>query len=153
MSGILTDAGALEILNAIFGEEETPTSFELMLYTTTITQGDKTTSANIVEATGGYPGMKTMQLSAATAALSGVEPSAIPEVTWKGPRDVGVADGYEFKFTGAPAANTPTIKGYAVISSSGTLLFFENITEWAHENDGDKLIIIPKFRLGNGTPT
>ncbi len=142
MSLILSDTGALEILNCIFGEEDSPLSFEVVLFTSPGPINDGMQEPNftlVLDGDAGYY-QKSVPLSAMTAALS----TGIPQAAWTD---------LIWTFSG-PLTGGISIKGYAVIAvPTGTVYFSELLaTPFTPANNGDKLTIALRFRLGNGTP-
>lgn len=134
---VATDAGTSLFLNILFGASSKLTAFTLELFTDTLPISDSdTTSTHTVAAGGGYTA-KTFYPDAAVALSGGVS-----QAVW---------DPITFEFSGILTGN-PSIYGYRVVSS-GTLLWQELLeTAFTPENLGDALTIVPRFKLGNGSP-
>lgn len=129
------DAAGLEILNALFGEEGTPAGFQLLLFTSPATINDTLVFANFE-----FEEFDTLTLVEMSTSLS----AGVPMATWPDKT---------FTFAGALPGNA-SIKGYAVASDTNTVWFAELLSQpFTPANNGDKLTVAPRFKLGNGTPT
>ena len=133
----VTDAGGQLFLNTLFGATAKATSFTLQLFTDSNAPADGDTNATHTVATGGGYADKTLANNATVGLDAG-----IPEAVWSA---------QTWTFTGALTTN-PMIKGYQVLAGT-TLLFEETLAApFQPANNGDQIVITPKFQLGNGTP-
>lgn len=135
MAIVLTDTGALEILNAIFGEEDTPTEFELILFSSPSVITDSIVYANFT-----FEDFTSLTLAEMTTSLS----SGVPMSSWVDK---------VFTFTG-PLSGNASIKGYAVVAQPSNTVWFAELlsTPFTPAENGDKLTLKLRFKLGNGTP-
>lgn len=124
-------------MNVLFGATAKATSFTLQLFTDSNAPADGDINTTHTVATGGGYVDKTLSNNA-TVSLNG----GIPEAVWAA---------QTWTFTGALTASE-TIRGYQILAGT-TLLFEETLgTPFTPANNGDQIIITPKFQLGNGTP-
>jgi hypothetical protein len=142
MGLILADVGARVLLNIIFNNSWPGSSKDLtlQLFVNDVTPTDTDTSSTYTEAVGGGYSSKTLVNGSWT-----VNPA-------HDPADAMYAQ-QQFTFTGQ-LTNNPTIYGYMIKDSVGTLIWAERFpVAFTPYNNDDKIFVTPKMQLSKGTPT
>lgn len=137
------DQGSEKILKKYFNNvPATLPDFTIKLFCNGITPATDDTAADFTEASGGGYAAKTLTEGSFTVAL-----------------DAGDGVYYAsyaaqvFTFTGALTTN-PNIYGYYILDGDGDIVYSEVAPAvFTPALNGDTLIIIPKIKLGAGTPS
>lgn len=134
----ISDAGGQAFLDTLFGSRAKTTSFTVQLITDSVALADSNTDTTHTVADGGDYADQTLSNNAVISLVS-----LIPTATW---------GNLTWTFTGS-LTNNVSITGYQVLA--GTTLLWEEFfaTPFQPLLNGDEFSIIPRFQLGNGTPT
>lgn len=141
----MTDNGAMHILQTMFDDKAKESGFEVILFTNPTSLSDADIESTFTEASGGGYVQKSITSADCAVSLTAATPGGIAEAAWS---DLA------WTFTGGLSGGL-SIKGYALVAASSpfTVIFAELLsTPFTPTNNGDKLTIAMKFRLGNGTP-
>jgi hypothetical protein len=140
MAATLVDVGADLILNTFFNATAQQ-NLKLKLYCTSVSIDDTKVVGDFTEASGGGYAAKTLTNGSWTVTV-GDDPS-----------DAVYAQ-QTFTFTGELTTNKD-IYGYFVTDNAGTtLIWAEAFGATFHPyNNGDQLLVTPKFQLSKGTPS
>lgn len=139
MAMILCDVGSDLILNTFFNNTAAQ-NLKLKLFCTDVTPASDDVVGDYTEAVGGDYAAKTLTNNSWTVA------------TGNDPSDAVYAQ-QTFTFTGELTTNKD-IYGYFVTDNAGTtLVWAEKFGQLFHPyNNGDQLLVTPKFQLSYGTP-
>lgn len=142
MGLILADVGADTILRAFFNNTwpSGGKNLTIKLYTNDYTPVDTSTSGSFTEASGGGYVSKTLINGNWTVNTANDPSDAVYEqLSWV--------------FTGQLSGGA-TIYGYFVVDADGVLVWAERISSsFTPSNNGDTLLITPRFQMSKGTPT
>ena len=142
MALVLADVGAGIILNAFFNNSWAAggKNLTLKLFVTDVTPAQNSTAGSFTEASGGGYSSKTLSNGSWTVNAAGDPPVAsYAQQTWT--------------FTG-PLTTNGTVYGYYIVDADGTLLYAEKFSQsFTPANNGDQILLTPRFELSSGTPT
>ena len=142
MALVLADVGADVALKAFFNDDWAAggKDLTLKLFATDVTPADTDVAGTYTEALGGGYAAKTLSNGSWT-----VTPA-------NDPSDAIYAQ-QTFAFTG-PLTTNGTVYGYFVVDADGVLVWAERFAQaFTPVNNGDQILVTPKFQLSKGTPT
>lgn len=143
MNIVLLDIGADQMLKKYFNNVSPAggNNLTLKLFANNITPADTDTAATYEEVTGG-----------------GYAPITLTSGSWtvnaaNDPSDAVYAQ-QTFTFTGPITNTSGTVYGYYVVDADGVGIYSERLANpFQPANNGDQLVITPKFQLSKGTPS
>lgn len=138
---VLSDIGADAVLKKYFNGTVPSggNNLTLKLYCTNVTPVDTHTAGSYTACTGGGYADKTLTSGSWTVTV-GNDPSD------------AVYAAQTFTFTGALTTNG-TIYGYFVVDADGVLIWAELLgSTFTPANNGDNVVLTPKFQMSKGTP-
>jgi hypothetical protein len=141
MALILSDVGADQILKAYFNDDKpSDCDLTLKLFVTDVTPTQDKVASDFTEAVGGGYSANTL-----TAGSWVITPADDPSDA--------IYPQQTFAFTGALTTN-PTIYGYFVVDHDVVLIYAEKFVQsFTPANNGDGVLLTPKFALSSGTPS
>lgn len=141
MALVLTDKGAEMILGAYFNNTWPAggKNLTMKLFATNVTPTDTLTAGSFTEAAGGGYAAKTLANGSWTIETGVPRDALFVQQTWT--------------FTG-PLTTNLTIYGYYVVDADNNLIFAELLgASFTPNNNGDQLLVTPKFQASEGTPS
>jgi len=137
MDIVTYDLGALQILKKYLASTE----LIVLLFTNDIVPTPDDTILSLAEATGGGYARKVL---APSGWVCSIDADGIPQ---------GRHTQQNFTFNGQLAGN-PAVYGYCLIDSDNIAIYAQRSPEsYSPALDGDAVLIVPTYRLSNGTPT